>query len=409
MKHFTLFACLLCLLAAGVSCSGNKSGQKVIDPTVEVRQNPMSLGDVARMFAALPIGPEQMSEVYGAVGSSTSDGYDEEYTLKDIIVSPGSGVGGGGATKAPAEGTALRDLIAEYLTRTLPSTKSGADEVQAYLDALAGSDYQLYWPYSDVWDGETLPLVTFDPGFGADVNWAYEISSEADGSLEVVDSVVVTEEVAQQRPVWVINHNDDSAFTPLEFYMREQSSRIALLPETAPSGSGCPGSSLETPATKSGATRTLYLRSLRMLRNYDTWFGGGSEFWVKCGAVNDFTASTEAELKLYSPCLTEFMIVVPRSMKGKEMSFDAVLLSGFSNQLDKLAFLVTEDDGGVRTSWKCSAVVKIESRSYGFDIDIPYSDKDDIVWRGALAASFFQAEDEVLGRFGDVEITFALE
>lgn len=395
MKHFTKIACLPCLLLAGVSCSENTSGHKAIDPTVEVRQSPMSLSDVARMLAALPIGGVQMQEVYGAVGSSTGDGYDEEYTLRDLILAPGSGVGGA-PTKAPAEGQALRDLIAEYLGRTLASTKGGAADVQAYLDALASSDYQIYWPYSDVWDGETLPLVTFDPGFGADVNWAYEISA-VDGSLEVTDSVVVTEEVAQQRPVWVINHNDDSAFTPLEFYTR---SAAAVAPSV--------NNSADIPATKSG-TRTLYLRSLRMLRNYDTWFGGGSEFWVKCGAVNDFSASTEAELKLYSPTLTEFMIVVPRSMKGKDMSFDAVLLSGFSNQLDKLAFLVTEDDGGTRTSWKCSATVKIKSRSYGFDLDIPYNDKDDIVWRGSLAASFFQSEDEVVGRFGDVEITFALE
>lgn len=53
--------------------------------------------------------------------------------------------------------------------------------------------------------------------------------------------------------------------------------------------------------------------------------------------------------------------------------------------------------------------MKYESKSYGFDLDIPYKDKDDIVWRGQLDASFFQEEGDVEGRFGDVKITFCKE
>ena len=146
-----------------------------------------------------------------------------------------------------------------------------------------------------------------------------------------------------------------------------------------------------------------------MHRNYDTWFQGGSEFFIKCGSVNGFSASTEAELKLYSPSVTDFMLVVPRKYLNVKREYDAIILTNFTNQLDNLAFLITEDDGGTQTSWKCSATVKIKSKSYGFDVDIPYKENDDIVWRGQLSANFFQAEDIVHGRFGDVEVEFALE
>ena len=114
-------------------------------------------------------------------------------------------------------------------------------------------------------------------------------------------------------------------------------------------------------------------------------------------------------MKLYSPSVTDMMIVVRRKDVGKPVPFDAVLLSGFTNQLDKLALLITEDDGGTRTTWNCEATVKVNSKSYGFDLEIPFNEKDDIVWRGQLPASYFQSEDEVKGRFGDVVITFALE
>ena len=146
-----------------------------------------------------------------------------------------------------------------------------------------------------------------------------------------------------------------------------------------------------------------------MLRHYDSWFRGASEFWVKCGAVNGFSASTEAELKLYSPSVTDFMVVVPRKYLGKKLEMDSIILTDFTNPLDNLAFLITEDDGGTQSSWKCSATVKVNSKSYGFDVNIPYNEKDDIVWRGQLSASFFQAEDIVSGRFGDVILEFALE
>lgn len=52
---------------------------------------------------------------------------------------------------------------------------------------------------------------------------------------------------------------------------------------------------------------------------------------------------------------------------------------------------------------------KIKSKTYGFDLSIPYYDKDDIVWRGTLSADYFRETSPVTGRFGDVKVTFDLE
>lgn len=349
---------------------------------------PLSLESLAKMFAQLPLDDSHLREVYEAVGASSGNGYDEEYTMGCLMSNPGSGVGNAPGTKsAGSYQNPLRNLIRNYYEEH-PATKASVEEM---LEAIAQSDYQLYWPYSEDWDGKTYPIITFDPGFGAESNYGYAISYKEDGT-RVVDSVFVNEKVARKRPVWVLNSNSDAAFTPLELF--------------------APGPSVKqnshNPSTQS-RQRKLTMKSFRMLRNYDSWFGGASEFFIKCGSVEGFNASTEAELKLYSPSVTDFMVVVKRKYVGRELPFEALLVSDFTQQLEKLAFLIIEDDGGTRTSWKCQAMVKIQSKSYGIDLDIPYNDKDDIVWRGQLSARYFEEEDVVAGRFGDVIVSFELD
>ncbi|MBO4465505.1 MAG: hypothetical protein J5748_02365 [Bacteroidales bacterium] len=405
------------LFAAGIlavtliSCSKYASGPSYYMPDNSVGESDsdgFDLSSLARMFAALPIGVEQMEEVMDAALSSIGNGYDEEYTMKQLIEAPGCGVGDS-PTKAGSYARPLRDMIAEYLGT---DTKAGAQDVEQYLNALSESDLQIYWPYSEDWDGEELPIITFDPGYGSEYNYGYRIGRDPDG-FRVVDSVYVDELIAREHPVWVINKNDDADHTPLALY------ETAFTPDHHLDATSIPGVTHDLyhkvapdpdlrSSTKSGP-RMLYLRSFTMLRQYDSWFRGGSEFFVKCGAVNGFHATTEAEMRLYYPSVTDFMVVVKRKQLGEEIPYNGIIMTDFTNQLENLAFLITEDDGGTQTSWKCSATVKVKSRSYGFDVDIPYNEKDDIVWRGQLSANFFQEADFVTGRFGDVMITFALE
>ncbi len=351
-----------------------------------------SMSDVAKILSELPLENEHLDEVYDAVSSSTGHGYDEEYRLTDLFEAPGAGVGDNGKpTKAGGYRQPLRELFADYLAQKY-ATKAGAADVERYINALSESDMQIYWPYSEDWDGKSFPIVTFDPGYGAESNYGYEVRIDRNGA-HVVDSVLVTEQVAMERPVWVINKNDDAAFTPLE-----------LFESNADNGTKAGG--------KDEEARVLSILDFKMLRNYDSWFGGASEFFIKCGAVDGFKATKEDDLRNYSPSITDFMLVLRRRQLGKKVPFSAILLSNYTDQMEKIAFLIVEDDGGTTTSWKCSAVVKYNSKSYGFELEIPYKDRDDIVWRGQLTRNLMQPlfdNGVMTRRFGDVEITFGLE
>ena len=385
------------VVALGTLAGCNKLLDAEIPEDTEVHPAPeINVEQVARLFAGLPIGPGQMEEVHDAVCASAGNGYDEEYTFRDLLSVPGAGVGDA-ATKAPARSyeRPLRDLLREALA----ATRSAAAE--DYLSALTASDLQLYWPFSESWDGEQLPVVTFDPGDFAVENTGYAL--QPDGSVE---TLLVSEAMAQERPVWVVNRNSDADYTSLELLRRQD-------PSWGQGGGEILVRSGDAPFVRAGSSagkdiKTLILRSVKAKRNFDSWFCGGSELLFKVGSVEDFWASTEAELRLYQPSITDFMIVVHRNQLGQELPFNAVLVSQWSQQLQNVAVMIIEDDGGSRTTWKCSAMVKYNSKSYGFEVEIPLNSRDDIVWRGSLTRSYIERYSGTVGHFGDVDLVLEL-
>lgn len=365
----------------------------------------VSLHEVASILAEIPIQNSHIREVHGAVISSSGNGYDEEYTMKHIFQNPGSGVGDYSSKAGNVPENPLKDLIEQHI-RSQAFTKAGASGVdpEEYLAALTSSDIQIYWPFSENWNGETYPVITFDPESGAHTNIGYKLVVEDDGSRHV-EEVVVDEAMAAQRPIWVVNRNSDAEFTSLEMLRRED-------PDWGEGGGAIiiePQKSQVIPQTKGGAVRSLLLKDFTMKRQFDSWFSGGSEFFVRVGAVEDFTAVTEAEMLLYNPSVTDFMIVVKRDQVGKPQPFNAVLVSNWTDQMVNCALMITEDDGGTKTEWNCTALVRVASKSYGIEMKLPFNSRDDIVWRGQLAGKWLEANNEVVGHFGDVDLTFEVE
>lgn len=117
---------------------------------------------------------------------------------------------------------------------------------------------------------------------------------------------------------------------------------------------------------------------------------------------------TEAEMRLYDPMITDFMLVIKRNQVGVPQDFNAVLMTGWSEDIDWCAFMITEDDGGTKTEWSTKAKVYIEGKSYGFEMTIPLNSRDDVVWRGKLDYVWFDRMDGKSSQFGDVELTFEL-
>ena len=370
----------------------------------------VALQEVASILSAVPLEGEHLYEVHSAVTSSSGNGYDEEYTVRDMFSVPGKGVGENQTRSSKIYDNPLKSLIENHV-RSEAFTKSAGEARTAedFLNALMSSDIQIYWPFSEDWDGSALPVITFDPEDGSEVNIGYRIEVDDDGSRRIRE-IAVDEDLARRNPVWVVNRNEDAEYTSLEILRREDENwgegggAIILEPQSV--SPSAVRSKTDAGAGDEAGGKTLILKEFTMKRNYDSWFAGASEFFVKVGSVEDFTATTEAEMKLYVPAVTDFMIVVKRSQVGKPQPFNAVLVSDWTDQMLNCAFLITEDDGGTRTDWNCTALVRVASKSYGVEMKIPFNSRDDIVWRGQLAAKWLQANSNVVGHFGDVDLTF---
>lgn len=391
---------MLTLALAAVSCEVIDNDMEKHADSEQDSTDYVALKDVAMILSEIPLQDVHVSEVHSAVASSSVNGYDEEYTMRNLFESPGAGVGDSSTKSGEWLDNPLRDLIEEHV-RSGALTKADGTGVDpdTFLDALTSSDIQIYWPFSEEWNGETLPVITFDPESGAETNIGYKLVLKDDGTRHV-EEVVVDEAMAIQRPVWVVNRNSDAEFTSLEMLRRED-------PNWGEGGGAIIIEPHGKAATKGeSSVKSLILKDFTMRRNYDPWFAGASEFFVKAGSVEDFTATTEAEMKLYVPTVTDFMVVVKRSQLGKPQPFNAVLVSDWTDQMVNCAFMITEDDGGTQTEWECTALVRINSKSYGVEVKLPFNTRDDIVWRGQLSSRWLEAASNMVGHFGDVDLTF---
>lgn len=163
-----------------------------LDPIPGYEYESVSPKAVAEALAHLHPDKEICEEVHSAVRASVALGLDESYYFAEVF---------GGDERISKTAKIGRSLQAKL--ESLPTGHSIKE-----LFTLIGEDtyymnhYQIYWPYSEKWDGNTKPTITFqsEAGVPQDKGVGYRILNDR------IEEVSVDEEYAKTHPVWIINH-----------------------------------------------------------------------------------------------------------------------------------------------------------------------------------------------------------
>ena len=138
------------------------------------------------------------------------------------------------------------------------------EELEAYL---IEHDMQVYWPNPEDWDGETAPVVTFDPMNDQEENVAYRLAE--DGAR--VGDLVVDEAYAAENPTWVVNISE----------IPEASASLIIVDPGDGGGGGGGSTCPAPPSTEPDNDATLVkVGWFKTSKNWDSWFNGGSEIYV---------------------------------------------------------------------------------------------------------------------------------
>jgi hypothetical protein len=163
--------------------------------TTEQIQQKENLNSIALTVVNIADSKEIFNEIHSAVSISLNTGLDEQYRFKDILYPTESKIP---SLKSSAInfGTKFKDAIRKDKLKS-----SSPENIEAFI---ISEDVQIYWPYSEEWDGFTEPVITFDPIVDIDENIGFKRIVQPDGSIGI-DTVIVTDDYAFHNPVWIIN------------------------------------------------------------------------------------------------------------------------------------------------------------------------------------------------------------
>lgn len=193
MKHFYLFVMTIAAMAIlGISCSD------IQDETKKQQNEAIGAADFLDAFTSIQIDATLAAEVLGMVNHSIEKGLDENLYLRELWLSEPQ-VKVSSANGAPL----LKSKLEQYFSKLI-ATKSND-----IIDFVKKSNCVIYWPYSENWDGKTLPVITSAPkDEKQEWNYGYRITYNAQGDRHF-EQVIVDDDFAYANPVWIIKDGFD--------------------------------------------------------------------------------------------------------------------------------------------------------------------------------------------------------
>ena len=189
MKTLAKILMVMALVFGAVSCNSIDKSEFDISQNFkggEQREN------IARVIASMEIDKAEVSKIHAGVLKALEEGLHETYFMKELMCEDSKIVKSENQTSA----------FVDYIENLENKDDSLTQLLDYYNEGNNANILQIYWPFSENWDGKTKPVITFLPEDKAQAtNKAYYME---DGELK---SVEVDRNYAMSHPVWIINES----------------------------------------------------------------------------------------------------------------------------------------------------------------------------------------------------------
>lgn len=337
----------------------NELAQVITEPNVKevtVSEN-SNLGKVAKVISLMGLDLDMVKEIKTNVEGSLKKGYDEEIMFKELLsqdqISTRSVATESNTSRFASRFTEC--FIQEAPSMGLRSVTSPTD----LLEEMEAKGINLYWPYSEDWDGRTMPVIAVSPEDDSqDKCLAYKLKKAENGFI-LDEPIVVDEEYAMINPVWVINHAEVI-----------DAPNVTVVPREEP----------KKTENEKKLIKTVYLGSFQSTKQHDPWHKGGSEYYVEAAAPTH--KLQDGEIKVINDNIFRTRISFTRKEirrdTTREFGYGLPMVTDWQEELNQIAFFVFENDAslfGSSVDIELSATWKGET--YGLKVKLPFGSGDD--------------------------------
>lgn len=244
----------------------------------------------------------------------------------------------------------------------LSASLQANSEYNDLMETIKMGDYQIYWPYSEDWDGKTLPVISFVDTDNEDDQFIAAFAPVKRGDKIVMDTILIDEKYATNNPVWIVRKSDID-YQALPNFSKGEFTKNGILFSTAS----------QALVSNQEKVYTMKLGRFMSSKQYDPWTKGGSEFmiYITETSVNTQLPGSPADLGATTH-VNSIFVDRPRKAISKKQWADvnAIGISNWRPEVHKTTLVIMEKDWG--------------GLSGGNEEDIPY----DIPVTGADGKTF---------------------
>ncbi len=331
---------------------------------------------------------EEAHKIHNAVSDALSAGLDEIYYLKEYAA---NSVSENKVSKEQPTETSkmLRAALCELDDVDTPEISTRASSTPIYL--FNHERLEIYWPYSENWDGTTTPVIAYAPENLS--SFSTEGYILINGTLQ---KITVTEKYCMNHPVWLITENETPHNMLPNFTNGEMVSPDGILYYSNSVSTSSPDSYPSLPKDTTRYTpvdpvATLLLGYVRSEHQHDSWFAGGSEYVFRFMSLTNTDITCENDTSKCVPDLARTKVYFKRSEIDKKVPKDiyAIAVSDWKKSLDNIVMTLVEEDGGSKnTPYEATINVTFAGKKYGIEVSIPRGNLDDLIATRTYARTY---------------------